>query len=136
MDQCAVGYLKDFFLLFPGGGGRGGAHCMENINLEFPEAPRVRGLKAFNAFDNSAAKSSLHVERCGLAHSSDIYIYLVSFPPVAIARNLQKFLSPRPSVRKVNIVGRKLATWHTQRSSSVQARILEEIGGYERFMKL
>lgn len=49
-----------------------GAHCMENINLEFPEAPRVRGLKAFNAFDNSAAKSSLYVERCGLAHSSDI----------------------------------------------------------------
>lgn len=45
---------------------------MENINLEFPETPRVRGLKAFNAFDNSTAKSSLHVERCGLAHSSDI----------------------------------------------------------------
>lgn len=82
---------------------------MGNINLEFPEAPRVRGLKAFNAFDNSAAKSSLHVERCGLAHR----IYLVSFPPVAIARNLQKFLSARRSVRKVNIVGRKLATWHT-----------------------
>lgn len=33
---------------------------------------RSGGLKAFNAFDNSAAKSSLHVERCGLAHSSDI----------------------------------------------------------------
>lgn len=45
---------------------------MVNINFEFPGAPRVWGLKAFNAFDNSAAKSSLHVERCGLAHSSDI----------------------------------------------------------------
>jgi len=48
-----------------------------NINLEFSGISSRGGLKAFNAFDNSAAKSSLHVKRCGLAHSSGIS-YLVS----------------------------------------------------------
>lgn len=119
------------------------ARRVGNINLEFPGAssaswaPRVCvwggggewesprwGLKAFNALDNSATKSSLHVERCGLATRR---VYPVP-SRLAVARNLQKFLSLRRSVGKVNIVGRKLATWHTVLFLGTGTYPLEGIG--------
>lgn len=96
---------------------------------------REGGVKLSMPLDNSAAKSSLHIERCGLATRSMYFVsdwrraypyppFLPHPPPAhTAARNLQKFLSLHPSVRKVNIVGRKLAMWHTRRSFSVQARI-------------